>query len=51
MKILKMNEYLKAIKRVVVPTVNNVLGVVGNESVDLDSAGKWKKIDYSNFQI
>jgi hypothetical protein len=38
MRILRMNEYLKKIKGLVNKTT--FLGVMGNESVDLDSAGK-----------
>lgn len=45
MKLLKMNEFLRNVKSLVNKS-SDILGVLGNESVDLDSAGnifKFKK--------
>lgn len=41
-KLLRMNSYLKNIKSVS-KNVTDILAVMGNESVDLDSAGKLLK--------
>lgn len=38
-----MNGYLKEAKRIA-SNVSDILGVMGNESVDLDSAGKLLKL-------
>lgn len=40
MRLFRMNEYLKKVRNLV--KTGGVLGVLGNESVDLDSAGKIK---------
>lgn len=44
-KLLKMNNYLKQVKSVS-KNVTDILAVMGNESVDLDSAGTY----YNSFK-